>query len=300
FQFLSFSRPVGLQLLSSANINQNSSTLDLTSPSNNSIGAVWYSIPQRVAQGFVMDFRFLLHSFSSVCNSWNYGTNSNEYCTLRRGEGFAFMLVGGGDGMPAYGDGGAQLGYGGLRKSLAIEFDVTVNPQLGDAGQNHISIHSRGSEPNSAAHTFSIAQTPQLPILFDGNEHHVRIRYDHSIPSSYLKDPCFKVSQYGARFLSSSPRRDLGSLTVWIDDFDRPVLVTALNLMSFLAYPPQGTAWVGFTASTGSEFMVASIREWNLQVGACMDDCNDNGFCLDGFCICDEGFRGSSCRDVNV
>eukprot|EP00960_Hanusia_phi_P015461 455571-Hanusia_phi.AAC.3 len=300
FEFNGFHRQVGLHVINSAKINEKTGALDLTAATNNSVGAVWYSIPQRVSGGFVVDFRFLLHSFSSICNAWNYGKNSNEYCTTSRGEGFSFAMVGGSDGMPAYGAGGPQLGYGGLRKSVAIEFDVNANPQLGDAGRNHISIHSRASEPNSAQHTYSIAQTPLLPILFDGNEHRVRIRYDHSLSTEYLKDPSFKVSQYGARFLSSTPRQNLGSITIWIDDFDRPVLVTALDLVSFLADPPQGTAWVGFTASTGTDFMIASIADWTLKVGACANDCNDNGFCLDGSCICDEGFRGKSCKEVNA
>lgn len=149
-------------------------------------------------------------------------------------DGFAFVLQD--DSLSALGDVGGSLGYGGttdeyransgIPKSLAIEFDTWQNipgdfpSPLGDPNDNHISIQTQGSEPNSADPIASLGSTTDIPFLSDGSVHTAKVVY----------------------------RRDM--LAVFLDDLPDPVLRVPVNLAT-LVPSDDGTAWVGFTAATG-------------------------------------------------
>ena len=53
----------------------------------------------------------------------------------------------------------------------------------------------------------------------------------------------------------------LGVLKVWIDDMSQPVLTVPMNLAAFLDLEG-GTAWVGFTASTGESHQNHEVLSW--------------------------------------
>jgi tetratricopeptide (TPR) repeat protein len=150
-------------------------------------------------------------------------------------DGFALVIQ---NHLPtALGPGGGGLGYGGLAhhiglpNSIAVEFD-TFADQLGELGP-HISVQTNGTEPNHGLSTFSLGWT-LAQQLSDGGEHFARIRY---VP---------------------------GTLTVYLDDLENPVLTTSLDLVSLLDLD-DGSAWLGFTAGTGFEYQNHDILSWDYQ-----------------------------------
>ena len=164
-------------------------------------GAAWFPAPVVVGDGFTADFTFSLSGFLGD-----------------GGDGFAFVVQT--TGPNALGDNGGELGYGGLERSLAVEFDTHFNnwPGEPDPNDNHISVHTNGSAANGADHSLSLGQTTVIPDLSTGQAHAVRIVY---LP---------------------------GNLTVLLDG--ATVLEVALDLGAELELEG-GAAYVGFTASTG-------------------------------------------------
>jgi uncharacterized protein YjbI with pentapeptide repeats len=149
-----------------------------------------------------------------------------------RGEGFAFVVQAhAGDRLGAT---GAGLGYEGILNSVAIEFDTWT----GAAETNHISIHTNGLAANAATEVNPPRRaTVALPAgvsLGDGTLHDARITY--------------------------TP----GTLSVYVDDEDTARLTLALNLATTLALTGGSTAWVGFTASTGTETQSHEIHNWSF------------------------------------
>lgn len=150
-------------------------------------------------------------------------------------DGFAFVIQ---NHRPtALGPGGGGLGYGGIGhligipNSIAVEFD-TFPDQLGELGP-HISVQTNGTEPNHALSTFSLGWV-MAQQMSDGGKHFARIRY---VP---------------------------GTLAVYLDDHESPVLTTSVDLASLLDLD-DGCAWVGFTAATGFEYQNHDILSWDYQ-----------------------------------
>ncbi len=78
------------------------------------------------------------------------------------------------DRVDTIGKGGLGLGYDGIKKSIAVEFDTYFYPESTDPYENHISIHARGwRDPNSSNHTYSLGHTSSVTSLPDG-EHNIR------------------------------------------------------------------------------------------------------------------------------
>jgi Bacterial lectin len=165
-------------------------------------GAAWFPEPVVVAEGFTADFRFSLSGFVGD-----------------GGDGFAFVVQT--TGPSALGEVGGELGYGGLARSLAVEFDTHFNnwPGQPDPNDNHISVHTNGSAANGGDHALSLGHTIAIPDLSTGQAHAVRIVY---VP---------------------------GNLTVLLDEAT-VLRITGLDLGAELDLEG-GAAYVGFTASTG-------------------------------------------------
>lgn len=162
-------------------------------------GAGWLPTRQSVGSGFSSSFRFLLTDCSGLC-----------------GDGFAFVVQN--EAASALGVGGGGIGYQGI-PSLAVEFDSFRNPENADPGNYHVSVHTRGTDPNRAEESFSLGATPGG--LFPG--HHA-----HAVQIDYTP----------------------GSLIVSLDDRPSPVLRVNVDLASTLDLSG-GQAFVGFTAGTG-------------------------------------------------
>lgn len=178
----------------------------------NKAGAGWLPTRQSVGPGFSATFRFLLTDCRGLC-----------------GDGFAFVVQN--EGTAALGVGGGGLGYQGI-PSVAVEFDSFSNPENDDPGNYHISVHTRGTDPNRAEEAFSLGSTSGG--LFAGHDAHtVRIDY--------------------------TP----GTLFVFLDGRPSPVLTVSVDLASTLGLS-SGTAFTGFTAGTGAAAENHDILSFDL------------------------------------
>lgn len=188
-------------------------------------GIAWFVAQQMVQDGFETTFQFRITEVTG-----------NLDCEGRPGaDGFAFVLQN--QSVTAAGAGGGNLGYGFLPNSLAIEFDTWCNADIGDPNGNHISVHTRGIDPNSAEQAFALATATSLPDMSDGLTHTVMITY---VP---------------------------GTLRVFLDDLVTPVLQVPINLATTLRLN-DGHAWVGFTAGVAGGSENHDIHAWSFTEGS--------------------------------
>lgn len=178
-------------------------------------GAGWIPTKQDVGVGFSAMFDFQLTDCVGAC-----------------ADGFAFVVQN--DSHSSLGLLGGFLGYDGIPNSLAVEFDTSLNADdLGDPNGNHISVHTRGTAPNSANESFSIGSTTSIGLLADGNSHTVKIEYAPD------------------------------TLSVFLDDLVTPVLTVPIGLASTLVLDAD-RAFVGFTAGTGAGAQNHDILSFTL------------------------------------
>ncbi|MCB0211917.1 MAG: hypothetical protein KDJ52_21430 [Anaerolineae bacterium] len=212
-------------------------TLRLTPARSNQIGAVWSSTKKPVQNGFETVFEFQLTELGGAVNRTDETTG---------GDGFTFIIQN--DTLSFLGENGAGLGYPPVANSLAIEFDTWLNdgialgPNLKDPNGNHISIHTRGLEPNDGHEDSSIGATIDLPDISDGEIHTVKIVY---IP---------------------------GTIEIFMDNLATPVLTVPVDLATNLNLD-NGQAWVGFTASTGAAWENHDILNWTFNGAKVGNDC---------------------------
>ncbi|MFN9907912.1 MAG: hypothetical protein ACK56F_17575, partial [bacterium] len=104
--------------------------------------------------------------------------------------------------------------------------------------------------------------------------HTVRMRYEPWMNADSLLDPSYLIGQNSLGWIASGA----GTLKLWIDDLDRPILTFPLNLGNILALT-EGRAWLGFTASTGLAMQNHYIHSWSYVDTVCLNDCNNRGDC---------------------
>lgn len=190
-------------------------------------------------------------------------------------DGFAFVLHGDEDAGPlALGGRGFEMGYGGLKACVAVEFDTYESrDHSNDPNDNHIAIMSmhNPSLAIKAHHKFALQTATNLPILSDGTIYFVRIFYDASerALSVWLSDTAEDPNtcalegeeQCGPLGTSSEQERDL---TLRGRDFVR-VLHVKMDLAESLG--PVENAYFGFTAATGGLNQRHEICGWKMFVG---------------------------------
>ena len=109
---------------------------------------------------------------------------------------------------------------------------------VNDPNDNHISVHTRGTQTNSAEESASIGWSTAIPNLSDGNLHTVKIDY--------------------------SP----GAMDIYVDDLTQPKVSAPITLTTTLSLASGGRAWVGFTGSTGGAVERHDITSWSLTEGS--------------------------------
>jgi hypothetical protein len=178
------------------------------------VGSVWLTNKRFVGDGFRTSFYFRISNPGGIEGA----------------DGFAFVVQN--DSNTALGSAGGGIGYDGIPKSVAVEFDTYQNVFgcASDPDNNHISIHTDGTNPNSVDECFSVGSTSIIPNLSDGNVHFVQIGY---------------VS---------------GKMSVWVDG--SLVLSKAVSLTP--AVDSLGRAYLGFTAATGAGYEIHDIGGWCL------------------------------------
>jgi hypothetical protein len=174
--------------------------------------AYWWQ-QQAVAYGF--DTTFTFYNGRSGSADGNYRA------------GFAFIVQN--EGSAALGTGSdSGLGYSGIPNSIVVEFDnYNTSPAA-----NHMSIQTRGLDPNSADTTYSLGWTSAIPAMAN-QTHTARITYDGQRLKVYVNP----------------------------DVFTDPWLDVAVDLGTLLNLN-QGKAWVGFTGGSNRGFM--AIDDWQF------------------------------------
>jgi Legume lectin domain/Carboxypeptidase regulatory-like domain/Domain of unknown function (DUF4214) len=245
FNYANFNSIAGLQL----NGNAAQTTLfpplrlrltdNSTGGGANQVSSVYYNTKVNVVGGFTTTFQFQVSSVHA-------GTNGG-------GEGITFIIQNSPSGLTALGPGGADLGYATIPNSFVVELDMALNAGY-DSTDNHISVHTLGTNPNSAVDlTASIAAASFPQQLKDGAIHSVKITYDGVVGWDIYLD-------------------NLGTSLVGFNY----ALGAATN---------SATAYVGFTSSTGSGNNVQTndILNWSFSSNnPTAADGNVSGVIVDG------------------
>jgi hypothetical protein len=227
-----------VRLAGSAKLADGSVSLTRKEPGS-SAGALWSEAPVEVADGFESLFVFEIDHIS-----W-----------FSIGDGFAFVIQNAGNG--AVGGVASGNGFKEIPNSLAVEFDtvyhdyesdpITAMPEAGSPQllANHVAIHTMGSEPNTSHARSKVAHAALDPVrLYDRSPHIALIRY---VP---------------------------GTLSVFVDDLQEPVLVAVVDLDGLLDLSG-GNAYVGFTASTETFYADHLIHAWAYGSPCLSEGCQE-------------------------
>lgn len=213
FNYADFSSIAGLTLNGDA--AQAGSVLRVAANAEDQSGSAWYTATkQHVADGFDTTFTFQLSGGSGA-------------------DGFAFLIQD--DDTTSLGNGGSGLGYEGIPRSLAIEFDTFgFSPE----SDNHVSVQSLGNNGNSVEDADSLGLIEAPFDLNDGETHTAVIRYRP------------------------------GVLLVYLDGSPSPILTVSVDLQDINGddiLDGAGDAWVGFTAATGGASQDHDILDWTFD-----------------------------------
>lgn len=161
--------------------------------------------------------------------------------------GYSFILVLHSDkrGKQALGSGGSNLGnccihdigYTGIEKSIAIEFDIFGD----DPNDNHISIQTNGNSANSTNHQYSIACTTQIPLLCSNTRYYCLVSLD------------FKEREISI-FLTDQYEKNRGIHFIQI------LKVTKRDLFDCL----DDFFYIGFTGATGGLYCQQDLYDFGI------------------------------------
>jgi hypothetical protein len=224
FEFADFSSTKRLTLISNA--HRAKKALRLTSADRFQVGAAWFDEKQPVTGGFDTTFSFRL---------------TDQNINTGGADGFAFVVQN--EGPKVRGGLGASGGFmrsdngapgefqRGIIHRLAVFFDTFENDW--DATGNAVVVCTAGDKPDLRWPPRCLAYSEKLRVrLKNGKPHTARIRYQ-------------------------PPR-----LAVYVDDMDEPLYSVSVDLARLVG--GDGTAWVGFTSSTGGSFENHDILKWNF------------------------------------
>jgi hypothetical protein len=143
-------------------------------------------------------------------------------------DGIAFLVQG--TGPRALGGWGGGLGFRGIKKSVAVEFDTFQNTP--DPSSNHLAVALNGDPDHATA-----SADPSIPLY--GRPFTARISYD--------------ATAHRLRAYVKSLRA--GSVAEQV--LDQPIDLAAETGV--------GAAWVGFTAGTGTALSKQDIYSWSVR-----------------------------------
>lgn len=208
-------------------------------------GSLWHNDKQEVTTGFVATFRFRIEAGPTA---------------QIPGDGFAFVIQDSPQGTAALGTGGSGIGYEGIPRSFAVEFDTFCFD--GELPCAHVSVQTAGVESNSNDDALSrgAATLSDFGIdILDGREHTCMIEY---VPPSLDESGPEPVETAGVL------RVQLDGLAVLTIDVGY-----ASGLESMGLADENGSAFVGFTAGTGLADSVHVITDFafdDATAGQCV------------------------------
>eukprot|EP01129_Flabellula_baltica_P000356 TRINITY_DN10381_c0_g1_i1.p1 TRINITY_DN10381_c0_g1~~TRINITY_DN10381_c0_g1_i1.p1 ORF type:complete len:840 (-),score=148.00 TRINITY_DN10381_c0_g1_i1:12-2291(-) len=207
FSYADFKDTSGITILGDA--EELNGVVFLTKDRNDQTGGIWKKEKHQVTE-FQTAFNFQI------------GPNKGA-------DGFAFVIQN--CSQSILGTGGGGMGYDGIPKSVAIEFDTYQTwDRTKDPNSNHISIHSRGNDRNSSHHDYSLCCSPHNTKPLTGDPHYVLVTYSNKHLEVFMDDEV------------------MCSL-----DIDIPMLVGG------------NEAWIGFTGATGGLNQNHSILNWRYN-----------------------------------
>jgi len=225
--------------------------------------SMWHLQGIEVASGFECGFRFQITDLSRACNyvkDRNFGLKQYKACNVHGGDGFAFVVQDDTSGTGALGEGGKDMGFGGMRNSLSVAFDTWYNPESGDLFMDHVSVHASGPKGVNAADESTQIGVARPHPLADGELHVARIRYFPEIKYDLI--PYFTATTSLLQYIQDFEEgRRMGTLAVFVDNNTVPLLAMPINLNIAMRLR-EGTAFVGFTASTGNTWEKHDILAW--------------------------------------
>jgi len=217
--------------------------LQLTPNSAHQVGSAWYNTQQPVAAAFSTTFTFQLSNPS-----------------LLPADGIAFVIQN--SASSALGPDGCGIGFGfsssgcttglGIPDSLAVEFNTYLNLGV-DKSSNSVSVQSNGTNNNcvDSSCTLPGGLNYKLPVtMADGNIHTATISY--TLQSAPTQTSCTVGGAPGP------------CLDVILDGNDLFPAGVPVNLNSLLNLNTGGTAWVGFTGSTGAQYTKQVVPSWTF------------------------------------
>jgi len=210
--YATFPNTSGLTLNGNASVTGNA--IRVTPNTANQAGAAFYTTPIPINVDTSFQTRFQLRATGGTSGA----------------DGMAFVIQNSTAGPAALGTTGGGLGYGGIGKSLAIEFDTYQN--AGEINGNHTSIWVNGVLTNSlSTRTSSVDFNSGTPF---------NVWVDYNGDGDLL-----------AFFLSSGITKPTS-----------PVATVSVNLAAILG----SQAYFGFTAGTGGLANAHEVVAWNLNL----------------------------------
>lgn len=265
----------------------------MTPATTNQSSSMWFSVPQKVTNGFTAYFAFQLTGGSRadgiafvIQNALGRGTDSISGCTeTSNSSGLTAVAT---DAQ------GGCLGYGGIDNSVALEFDTYTDGW--DPNNNHIALQSCGLSgsgsnatglPNSPSHDNATSGGSGCTVQLTnatGNWAYGAAGQGWAIssPSTSTLDLASGVHQVVVIYNGPNDF-PANTLTVYIDPAFNPgthtpvpsavpVFQGGFNLQNYIVPYNSGTpsnpsldsAFVGFTAGTGDSDEIQNIMAWTF------------------------------------
>jgi hypothetical protein len=195
-------------LTSSGRLHQR--ILRLTAGGYRQVGSAWSRTKLDLGESFESEFKVYLHHFKPGA------------------DGIAFLVQD--DGPRALGGWGGGLGYRGIRRSVAVEFDTFQNPT--DPSNNHLAVVLGGNPDHHSA-----VGEPSIPLY--GKPFWARVNYD-----------------------ADSNRLRVYVKSLRAGSSEELALETTVDLAGEVG---SNSAWVGFTAATGNALSKQDIYSWTVD-----------------------------------
>lgn len=268
-------------------VSSNEYAAQMTPASPSESSSMWFSVPQKVLNGFTAYFVFKLTPQTSqadgvafvIQNAQGGGTDGTTGC-VEQGSGPSAV---------ATTSQGGCIGYGGIDNSLALEFDTYDNSNFGDPNANHIALQSCGLNsngaglPNSPDHSTCAVQlvdsngnpfsalvvspqtstaTPTPVNLADGNIHQVVVVYNgpNDTPANTIQvylDPPFVAGTH-------TPDPTQGATPILQGSYNIAASIGPFINSGSANSPSLDSAYVGFTSGTGASSEQQEILAWTF------------------------------------
>ncbi len=240
--FPNFASTGGMTL--NGNAAQSGSSLRLVPSVLSQKGSAFYAAPVTVVNGFDTKFTFQTSAPS--------GGGADGFTFVVHNDPRADTFLSDHAGAMGYGAFATSPAGTALANCLVVEFDTFLGTFGGfsDLSGNEISVHTGGTGNSSQGEGFSIGRVTPTVTFSNAVAHTARIHY---VP---------------------------GTLRVYLDNMTTPVLTVPYNFntggnyilapggaVGGLSLLPGGTAWVGFTASTGGSFENYDLQSWTYEPG---------------------------------